>query len=117
MLAIFAVLILTGNPWIFAILLCGYSVLRRRIRHDAGDISSCLAGQDDGQYGVVSRPGLVAALWASNNRLIKDKMPGNASTLSFIVGAAFVAIGFIVSLLIPSAGVSAKAPSPSASKR
>ena len=38
---------------------------------------------------------------------IKDNMPERASTLSFLVGAAFVLMGFVVSLVLPS---SKKAP-------
>jgi len=119
-LVIFAVLILTGNPWIFAILLCwilmcyggGFGTMPATISELFGQ------GKMTVMYGVV------LTAWACGGvvgpqitAFIKDKMPGNASTLSFIVGAAFVAVGFIVSLLIPSAGGTAKATSPSASKR
>ena len=33
---------------------------------------------------------------------IQDRVPGRASTLSFIVGACFVALGFVLSLVIQS---------------
>jgi OFA family oxalate/formate antiporter-like MFS transporter len=104
-LVIFAALILTGSPWIFAILLCW--------------ILSCYGGGFGTMPATVSElfgPGKMTALygviltaWAAGGivgpqitAFISDKHPHNASTLSFTVGAVFIAIGFIVSLFIPS---------------
>ncbi|HWP67744.1 MAG TPA: MFS transporter, partial [Rectinemataceae bacterium] len=124
-LAIFAVLILTGNPWVFAALLCwillcyggGFGTMPATI--------SELFGQ--GKMTVIY--GVVLTAWSAGGVIgpqitafIKDKMPGSASTLSFIVGAAFIAVGFAVSLLIPTTTKATKAATaastpPSAPKR
>jgi len=114
-LVIFAVLILTGNPWIFAALLCwillcyggGFGTMPATI--------SELFGQ--GKMTVIY--GVVLTAWSAGGVIgpqitafIKDKVPERASTLSFIVGAAFVAVGFAVSMLIPVATKAAKASTP-----
>ena len=114
-LVIFAVLILTGNPWIFAALLCwillcyggGFGTMPATI--------SELFGQ--GKMTVIY--GVVLTAWSAGGVIgpqitafIKDKVPERASTLSFIVGAAFVAVGFAVSMLIPVATKAAKASAP-----
>lgn len=119
-LAIFAILILTGNPWIFAALLCwillcyggGFGTMPATI--------SELFGQ--GKMTVIY--GVVLTAWAAGGvvgpqitAFIKDKMPERASTLSFIVGAAFVTVGFVVSLVLPAAKRGVNATSPSASGR
>ena len=119
-LVIFAVLILTGNPWIFAALLCwillcyggGFGTMPATISELFGQAKS----------GVIY--GVVLTAWSAGGVIgpqitafIKDKVPERASTLSFIVGAAFVAVGFAVSLLIPVAAKAATATAPSAPKR
>lgn len=105
-LAIFVALILTGNPWIFALLLCwillcyggGFGTMPATI--------SELFGQDK----MTVMYGAVLTAWAVGGvvgpqitAFINDKAPERASTLSFIVGAVFIAVGFVVSLCIPSA--------------
>jgi len=102
-LAIFVILVLTGNPWIFALLLCwvllcyggGFGTMPATISEIFG------AGRMTVMYGAV------LTAWAAGGivgpqitALIKDTMPERASTLSFTVGAVFVAVGFGVSLLI-----------------
>lgn len=126
-LAIFAALILTRNPWVFAVLLCwillcyggGFGTMPATISELFG------AGKMTVVYGVV------LTAWATGGvvgpqitAFIKDTMPERASSLSFIVGALFVAAGFAVSLFIPTgtkaSGSGTRAPkaaSPSASKR
>ena len=104
-LAIFAVLILTGNPWVFAALLCwillcyggGFGTMPATISELFGQAKMTVI------YGVV------LTAWAAGGvvgpqitAFIKDTMPERASTLSFIVGAAFVSVGFVVSLILPS---------------
>jgi OFA family oxalate/formate antiporter-like MFS transporter len=102
-LAVFAALSLTGNPWIFAILLCwillcyggGFGTMPATISELFG------AGRMTVMYGVV------LTAWAAGGVVgpqitayIKDNFPTKASSLSFMVGAVFVAFGFIVSLAL-----------------
>ncbi|MFZ3110708.1 MAG: MFS transporter, partial [Rectinemataceae bacterium] len=109
-LAIFAVLILTENPWVFAALLCwilfcyggGFGTMPATISELFGQANMTVI------YGVV------LTAWAAGGvvgpqitAFIKDNMPERASTLSFLVGATFVLMGFVVSLVLPS---SKKAP-------
>ena len=109
-LAIFAVLILTENPWVFAALLCwilfcyggGFGTMPATISELFGQANMTVI------YGVV------LTAWAAGGvvgpqitAFIKDNVPERASTLSFLVGAAFVLMGFVVSLVLPS---SKKAP-------
>jgi MFS transporter, OFA family, oxalate/formate antiporter len=124
-LVIFAVLILTGNPWVFAALLCwillcyggGFGTMPATISEMFGQ------GKMTVMYGVVLTAWSVGGVVGPQiTAFIKDKVPERASTLSFIVGAAFVAVGFAVSLLIPTTKktahvTSTKTGSPSPSKR
>ncbi|MDX9827287.1 MAG: hypothetical protein RBT73_06025, partial [Spirochaetia bacterium] len=102
-LAVFAVLALTGNPWIFAVLLCwillcyggGFGTMPATISELFG------AGRMTVIYGVV------LTAWAAGGvvgpqitAFIKDNFPERASSLSFIVGGVFVALGFLTSLFI-----------------
>lgn len=102
-LAVFAVLALTGNPWIFAILLCwillcyggGFGTMPATISELFGP----------GRMTVIY--GVVLTAWAAGGvvgpqitAFIKDSFPDRASSLSFIVGAIFVALGFLISLFI-----------------
>lgn len=102
-LAVFALLAVTGNPWIFAVLLCwiilcyggGFGTMPATI--------SELFGAD--RMTVVY--GVVLTAWAMGGvvgpqitAFLKDNMPEKASSLSFIVGGLFVALGFLASLFI-----------------
>lgn len=102
-LAVFAVLALTGNPWIFAVLLCwillcyggGFGTMPATISELFGP----------GRMTVIY--GVVLTAWAAGGvvgpqitAFIKDSFPDRASSLSFIVGAIFVALGFLISLFI-----------------
>jgi OFA family oxalate/formate antiporter-like MFS transporter len=104
-MAIFVLLILTGNPWIFALLLCwillcyggGFGTMPATISELFGAPKMTVI------YGVV------LTAWAAGGvvgpqitAFIKDTMAERASTLSMIVGTVFVSIGFMVSLLIKS---------------
>jgi OFA family oxalate/formate antiporter-like MFS transporter len=111
-LVVFVALILSGSPWVFAVLLCwvllcyggGFGTMPATI--------SELFGQ--GKMTVIY--GVVLTAWAAGGvvgpqitAFLKDKVPEKASTLSLIVGACFVAAGFLVSLLIkPAAAPAAK---------
>ena len=102
-LIVFAALIFSGSPWVFAVLLCwillcyggGFGTMPATISELFGSTKMTVI------YGVV------LTAWAAGGivgpqitAFLKDKVPEKASTLSLIVGACFVAVGFIVSLLI-----------------
>ena len=54
-------------------------------------------------YGVVLTAwSLGGVIGPQITAFIKDKNPSQASMLSFIVGTAFIALGFIFSILIPA---------------
>jgi OFA family oxalate/formate antiporter-like MFS transporter len=102
-LAVFALLALTGNPWVFAVLVCwillcyggGFGTMPATISELFGAERMTVV------YGVV------LTAWAAGGvvgpqitAFLKDKMPERASSLSFIVGAVFIALGFTASLFI-----------------
>jgi len=102
-LAVFALLAITGNPWIFAILLCwillcyggGFGTMPATISELFG------AGRMTVVYGVVLTAWAMGGVVGPQiTAFLKDKMPERASSLSFIVGAIFVALGFLASLFI-----------------
>jgi OFA family oxalate/formate antiporter-like MFS transporter len=102
-LVVFALLAVTGNPWIFAILLCwillcyggGFGTMPATISELFG------AGRMTVVYGVVLTAWAMGGVVGPQiTAYIKDNFPTKASSLSFIVGAVFVAFGFIVSLTL-----------------
>lgn len=104
-LLIFAVLVLTGSPWLFAVLLCWVLLCY------GGGFGTMPATISElfGQGKMTIMYGAVLTAWAAGGvagpqlvAFIKDKIPEKASTLSFVVGAAFVAVGLIVSFFIPA---------------
>lgn len=108
-LAIFVLLIITGNPWIFALLLCWILLCY------GGGFGTMPATISElfGQSKMTVIYGVVLTAWAAGGvvgpqitAFIKDTMAERASTLSMIVGTVFVGLGFLVSLLIKSAPVS-----------
>ena len=120
-LVVFAALILTGNPWIFAVLLCWILLCY------GGGFGTMPATISElfGQTRMTVIYGVVLTAWAAGGvvgpqitAFLKDKVPERASTLSLIVGACFVAVGFLVSLMIKpvakaeaqSSGKTSKAP-------
>ena len=103
-LAVFIALIFMGNPWIVAILLCwilfcyggGFGTMPSAILEAYGP--TLMAAM----YGAVLTAWSAAGVAGPQiTAFIKDNYPNRASTLSFVVGAVFVAIGFVISLLIP----------------
>jgi MFS transporter, OFA family, oxalate/formate antiporter len=103
-IVVFAGLVLTGSPWLFAVLVCwvllcyggGFGTMPAFVSDTFG------AGIMGPVYGAILTawaaagivgPQIVAAL--------KDRVPDRASLLSFIIGGAFVATGFVLALLIP----------------
>ena len=112
-LIIFIALILSGSPWLFAVLLCWVLLCY------GGGFGTMPATISElfGQSKMTVIYGVVLTAWAAGGvvgpqitAFLKDKVPEKASTLSLIVGACFVGAGFLVSLLIrPAAATSAKA--------
>jgi len=102
-LAVFAVLIVTGNPWVFAAMVC-YVLLCY-----GGGFGTMPAFVSDvfGAPNMAAVYGAILTAWAAAGivgpqivAVIKDRSPANASMYSFIVGAAFLAVGLAVSLAI-----------------
>jgi len=102
-LVVFVLLAITGNPWIFTVLVCwillcyggGFGTMPATISELFGAERMTVV------YGVV------LTAWAAGGvvgpqitAFLKDKMPERASSLSFVVGAVFVALGFVASLFI-----------------
>jgi len=102
-LVVFLLLAITGNPWIFTVLVCwillcyggGFGTMPATISELFGAERMTVV------YGVV------LTAWAAGGvvgpqitAFLKDKMPERASSLSFVVGAVFVALGFVASLFI-----------------
>ncbi len=102
-LAVFALLSVTGNPWIFAVLLCwillcyggGFGTMPATISELFG------AGRMTVVYGVVLTAWAMGGVVGPQiTAFLKDNMPEKASSLSFIVGGIFIALGFLASLFI-----------------
>jgi len=102
-LVVFVLLAITRNPWIFTVLVCwillcyggGFGTMPATISELFGAERMTVV------YGVV------LTAWAAGGvvgpqitAFLKDKMPERASSLSFVVGAVFVALGFVASLFI-----------------
>lgn len=102
-LVVFVLLAITGNPWIFTVLVCwillcyggGFGTMPATISELFGAERMTVV------YGVV------LTAWAAGGvvgpqitAFLKDKMPERASSLSFVVGAVFVGLGFVASLFI-----------------
>ncbi|MGB9686565.1 MAG: OFA family MFS transporter [Rectinema subterraneum] len=106
-LIIFIALIVIKNPWLFAIFFCwillcyggGFGIMPATISELFGPEKMTII------YGVVLTAwSLGGVVGPQITAFIKDKMPSQASMLSFIVGTAFIAMGFCFSLLIPAPG-------------
>lgn len=102
-IVVFVLLAVTGNPWVFAVLLCwillcyggGFGTMPATISELFG------AGRMTVVYGVVLTAWAVGGVVGPQiTAFLKDKMPERASSLSFVVGALFVALGFLASLFI-----------------
>lgn len=102
-MVVFVLLAITENPWIFAILLCwillcyggGFGTMPATISDLFGAERMTVV------YGVVLTAWAVGGVVGPQiTAFLKDKMPERASSLSFIVGAVFVALGFLASLFI-----------------
>ncbi|GAB6277871.1 MAG: OFA family MFS transporter [Rectinema sp.] len=104
-LIIFLLLIFTKNPWLFALFFCwilfcyggGFGIMPATISELFGPQKMTI------MYGVVLTAwSLGGVIGPQITAFIKDKNPSQASMLSFIVGTAFIALGFIFSILIPA---------------
>ena len=104
-LIIFFLLIFTKNPWLFALFFCwillcyggGFGIMPATISELFGPQKMTI------MYGVVLTAwSLGGVIGPQITAFIKDKNPSQASMLSFIVGIAFIALGFIFSILTPA---------------
>jgi len=99
----FIIMVFTGSPWIFGILVC-YVLLCY-----GGGFGTMPSFVTD-VYGAKLMPnvyGVILTAWAAGGvvgpqifALIKDKFAENAATYSFYTGAAFLAVGLVFSLLL-----------------
>lgn len=102
-LLVFLALVLSGDPWVFAVLTCwillcyggGFGTMPATVLELFGQAKMTVV------YGAI------LTAWAAGGvvgpqitAFLKDKMPDRASSLSFVVGACFVAVGFIASLFV-----------------
>lgn len=99
----FIIMVFTGSPWLFGALVCyvllcyggGFGTMPSFVMDVAGAKMMPLV------YGVIltawSAAGVVGPQIFA---LIKDKFAENAATYSFYTGAAFLAVGLIISLLL-----------------
>jgi len=102
-IAVFVGLMLTRNPWVFAVLVCwvllcyggGFGTMPAFI----GDVSGpkLMAAV----YGAILTAWSVAGVVGPQLvAVLKDRLPERAATLSFAVGAGFLALGLLLSLLL-----------------
>ncbi len=101
--AAFVALVFVGNPWIFGLLFCyillcyggGFGTMPSFVLDVFGPKMMATV------YGFIltawSAAGIVGPQMAA---LIKDKYPVDASTYTFYAGAAVLAAGFVISLLV-----------------
>ena len=100
---IFGLLLINTNPWVFGLLLCyvllcyggGFGTMPSFVLDVFG------AKQMAVVYGTIltawSAAGIVGPQIVA---IIKDRFPQQASTYSFMMGAAFLIVGFLVTLLL-----------------
>lgn len=107
-LAIFVALIITEQPILFAALLCWVLLC---YGGGFGIMPSAVAELFNPNKMTVIY-GAVLTAWAAGGvvgpqitAFIQDRVPQRASSLSFIVGACFVTLGFVVSMLLPAGSV------------
>lgn len=102
---VFAGLVLTGSPWLFAALVCwvllcyggGFGTMPAFVSDTFG------AGIMGPVYGAILTAWAAAGIVGPQIvAVLKDRAPDRASFLSFLIGGAFVVAGLVLSLLIPS---------------
>jgi MFS transporter, OFA family, oxalate/formate antiporter len=102
-IAVFVGLMLTRNPWVFAALVCwvllcyggGFGTMPAFI----GDVfgPKLMAAV----YGAILTAWSVAGVVGPQVvAVLKDRVPGRASTLSFAIGAGFLGLGLLLSFLL-----------------
>ena len=103
-IVVFAGLVLTGSPWLFAVLVCWVLLCY------GGGFGTMPAFVSDTFGPGIMGPvyGAVLTAWAAAGivgpqivAVLKDRVPDRASFFSFIIGGCFVVAGFVLSLLIP----------------
>jgi MFS transporter, OFA family, oxalate/formate antiporter len=103
-IAVFAGLVLTGSPWLFAALVCWVLLCY------GGGFGTMPAFVSDTFGPGIMGPvyGVILTAWAAAGivgpqivAVLKDRAPDRASFLSFLIGGAFVVVGFVLALFIP----------------
>ena len=104
-LVIFVLLIVVHQPIVFAALLCwvllcyggGFGIMPSAVAELFNPNKMTVI------YGAALTAWAVGGVVGPQiTAFIQDRVPGRASTLSFMVGACFVAVGFVLSLVIQS---------------
>lgn len=114
-IVVFFLLIVTGNPWLFAVLVCwvllcyggGFGTMPSSICDVFG------AGLMSAVYGVVLTAWAAAGVVGPQIfAALQDRLdPAAASLWSFIVAGGFAAVGLVLSFLLTNAPLQAEAPS------
>jgi len=102
-IAVFAALMLSGNPWIFAALICyvllcyggGFGTMPSFVLDSFG--AAIMPSVYGGILTAWSAAGVIGPQIVA---LIQDHYPRQASTLSFLVGAGFLSLGLVMALLL-----------------
>lgn len=103
-IVVFALLVVTSNPWLFGILVCWVLLCY------GGGFGTMPAFVSDTFGAPIMAPvyGAILTAWSAAGivgpqivAVLKDRVPDRASLLSFIVGGCFLAVGFVLALLIP----------------
>jgi OFA family oxalate/formate antiporter-like MFS transporter len=103
-IVVFVLLMLTGSPWLFGMLVCWVLLCY------GGGFGTMPAFVSDtfGQQIMAPVYGAVLTAWSAAGivgpqivAILKDTVPDRASLLSFLIGACFLAIGFVLSLIMP----------------
>ncbi len=115
-IAAFALLVVTGNPWVFAVLVCwvllcyggGFGTMPSFICDVFG------AGLMSAVYGVVLTAWAAAGIVGPQIfAALQDKLdPASASLWSFIVAGCFATVGLALSFLLTNKPLAAAAPIP-----
>jgi OFA family oxalate/formate antiporter-like MFS transporter len=102
-IVVFVALVLTGSPWLFGVLVCWVLLCY------GGGFGTMPAFVSDtfGQHIMAPVYGVILTAWSAAGivgpqivAILKDAVPDKASLLSFIIGACFLAVGFVLSLFI-----------------
>lgn len=102
-IVVFMALVLTGSPWLFGILVCWVLLCY------GGGFGTMPAFVSDtfGPHIMAPVYGVVLTAWSAAGivgpqivAVLRDRVPEKASLLSFIIGACFLVVGFVLSLFM-----------------